>query len=464
MSFAFAFRRLALAAVFASVAVGASAGVSVRFSSSDPTATPFPSDRFSVRDWSNNTFRRVNLPTPADCTSTPAKAAECADIVVINELDGFSTQPRITIPFTGAIDPTSATSANIYLVNLGDTLSLRGFGQRVGINQVVWDPATNTLALQPDDLLQQHSRYVLIVTNGVRDASGDRIDDGHFVDSNARSGNEYDRDLRDGMRGGFHRNRIVAASLFTTQSITADLQKIARQIKHSRPAPVDFMIGNGGAARAVFPVAAVAGIQFNRQTGTAPVFTPGFLPTPALNVVPGSVAQVAYGRYTSPDYQTAGKYIPVTDTLTGQPAAQGSNGIVVQVFVPAGAKPAGGWPVAIFGHGFTDSMYGAPWTQASVYASQGIATVSINVVGHGGGALGTLNVLPTAGAPVSVPAGGRGIDQDGNGTIDSTEGVNAGGARNIIGSRDGLRQTVVDLMQLVRQIEAGIDVDGDGSS
>jgi hypothetical protein len=222
------------------------------------------------------------------------------------------------------------------------------------------------------------------------------------------------------MRGGFHRNRIVAASLFTTQSITADLQKIARQIKHSQPAPVDFMIGNGSATRAVFSVAALAGIQFNRQTGTAPAFTPGFLPTPALNVVPGSVAQVAYGRYTSPDYQTAGKYIPVTDTLTGQPAAQGSNGIVLQVFVPAGAKPTGGWPVAIFGHGFTDSMYGAPWTQAAVCASQGIATISINVVGHGGGALGTLNVLPKAGAPVSVPAGGRGIDQDGNGTIDST--------------------------------------------
>jgi hypothetical protein len=35
--------------------------------------------------------------------------------------------------------------------------------------------------------------------------------------------------------------------------------------------------------------------------------------------------------------------------------------------------------------------------------------------------------------------------------------------RSIISSRDGLRQTVVDLMQLVRQIEAGIDIDGDGS-
>jgi hypothetical protein len=109
-------------------------------------------------------------------------------------------------------------------------------------------------------------------------------------------------------------------------------------------------------------------------------------------------------------------------------------------------------------------MYGVPWSQASVYASRGIATISINVVGHGGGALGTLTVLRNANTPVVVPAGGRGIDQDGNGTIDSTEGVSAAGARGIIGSRDGLRQTVVDLMQLVRQIEGGIDVDGDGST
>ncbi len=133
------------------------------------------------------------------------------------------------------------------------------------------------------------------------------------------------------------------------------------------------------------------------------------------------------------------------------------------MFLPAVQKPARGWPVAIFGHGFGDSMYGAPWTVAATLASQGIATVSINVVGHGGGALGTLAVVRTGLASVVVPAGGRGIDQDGNGTIDSTEGSSAVGSKNIISSRDGLRQTVVDLMQLVRQIEAGVDVDGDGS-
>jgi hypothetical protein len=459
--FAPAFMRFAVASALACLAAGALAGISVRTSGTDPSATPFPSDRFTVRAWHNNTFRRVNLPKP-DCAASPAAAVECADIDVINELDGFSTQPRITIPFTGAIDPASVNSDTVYLVNLGDTLSLRGFGERVGINQVVWDPATNTLALQPDALLQQHSRYLLVVTNGVRDAKGHRIEDAR--DDHRRGHHEYDRDLRDSMRWGWHRNRVVAASLFTTQSITADLQKISRQIKHSTPSPVDFVIGNGGTARAVFAPSEILGIQFQRQVGTAPTFDASFLPTPALNVVPNSVGQIAYGRFTSPDYQAAGKYIPTTDTLTGRPAAQGSNPLIVQVFLPAGAKPAGGWPVAIFGHGITDSMYGVPWTQASVYASRGIATISINVVGHGGGALGTLNVLRNAGTPVLVPAGGRGIDQDGNSAIDSTEGVNAAGARNIIGSRDGLRQTVIDLMQLVRQIEGGIDVDGDGGT
>jgi hypothetical protein len=136
----------------------------------------------------------------------------------------------------------------------------------------------------------------------------------------------------------------------------------------------------------------------------------------------------------------------------------------VQIFLPAGPKPANGWPAAIFGHGFGDSMYGGPWVLASMLASQGIATASINVVGHGGGPLGTLNVLrPAPLLPVAIPAGGRGIDQDGNGTIASTEGSSATAPRTIISSRDGLRQTVVDLMQLVREIEVGIDVDGDST-
>jgi hypothetical protein len=47
--------------------------------------------------------------------------------------------------------------------------------------------------------------------------------------------------------------------------------------------------------------------------------------------------------------------------------------------------------------------------------------------------------------------------------IDSTEGQFATAPRTIISNRDALRQTVADLMQLVRVIEVGMDVNGDGS-
>lgn len=458
-------RPLAAAAfVFTTLAASAH-GVSVRYDLSDLAGSPFPSDRFTVRDWSNNTFRRVNLPKP-DCAVRPS---DCADIDVINTLDGFSTQPRFTVPFTGDIDPASVSSRTVYLVNLGDTLSLKGFGRKVGINQVVWDPASKTLAFESDELLEEHSRYLLVVTDGVRDTGGKKISAGRYDDDDdhrqgGREFGEYRRDLRDAARAGLHgREKIVAATLFTTQSATTDLLKIMRQIKRSTPAAASFMAGNGGAVRSVFPTASLAGIQLNRQNNTTLPPTQSFLPTPALGVVPGAVGQIAYGTFSSPDYQTAAKFIPPTPTLSGQPQVQGRNTLTFQLFVPAGAKPAGGWPVAIFGHGFTDSMYGAPWAVASVFASQGLATLSINVVGHGGGPLGTLNVLPTAGTPVVVNAGGRGFDQDGNGAIDSTEGVNAAAPRDAIGSRDGLRQTVVDLMQLMRQVEVGMDIDGDGT-
>ena len=441
-------------------------GVSVRADHGDPTGAPFPSNRFTVFDGTQRTLRRVKLPLP-DCT---VRVSDCQDIAVLNTLDGFSTQPRVTVPFTGDIDLSTVDSRTVYFVNLGDTFTLRGFGDRVGINQIVWDPATKTLSFQSDELLQEHSRYLMVVTDGVRDSTGKKLKSGGWGDDwghgHSGASAEYGRDLRDGVRG--HRSdphKIVAASVFTTQSIAADLVKINRAIKASSPAPVDFMIGNaaGVPTRAVFAPASLLGIQFNRQTGTAPSFTSRFLPTPALGVAGPTVAQIAYGRFRSPDYQTAAKVIPATGTLTGTPVPQGSNDLVVQMFVPAGTKPAGGWPVAIFGHGFTDSMYGVPWTVASVMASRGIATLSINVVGHGGGALGNLAVLRSGVAPVVVPAGGRGIDQDGNGVIDSTEGVNAAPPQTIVASRDGLRQTVIDLMQLVRQVEAGIDIDGDGS-
>jgi pimeloyl-ACP methyl ester carboxylesterase len=114
------------------------------------------------------------------------------------------------------------------------------------------------------------------------------------------------------------------------------------------------------------------------------------------------------------------------------------------------------------GHGSTESMYNDAWAIAPQLAAAGIATAAIHYAGHGGGERGTLEVESRDGRVVVVPSGGRGIDQDGDGRISPLEGLYATPPKAIVFSRDGTRQTVIDLMQLVREIQAGVDVEGDG--
>src|SRR5688572_17377544 len=77
------------------------------------------------------TGRQQNLTHP-DCS---VRVSDCHDLEVINTLDGFGLQPRLSIPFDGAIDPDSVHSNSVFLVGLAAA------GSRIGINQVVWDPA-----------------------------------------------------------------------------------------------------------------------------------------------------------------------------------------------------------------------------------------------------------------------------------------------------------------------------------
>jgi hypothetical protein len=86
-----------------------------------------------------------------------------------------------------------------------------------------------------------------------------------------------------------------------------------------------------------------------------------------------------------------------------------------------------------------------------------MATIAINVVGHGGFPGGLYTATTTSGI-VTLPDGGRGVDQNGNGVYDqqNTEGVGAVGAANeLVSNRDGLRQTTIDLMQLVKVLQQG---------
>jgi hypothetical protein len=446
------------------------------------TTSPFPSDRFTVSDRHQLTGLRVNLPLP-NCASRPS---DCADLALLNQLDGFNLQPRLSIPFDGAIDVSTVNSNTVFLVKLPG----RGLGedefehftpQVIGINQIVWDPASLTLFAESNDHLDEDSNYVLVVTTGVRDATGNPIaaaanfsqfvhGDGEVDGKNAdRLLKRYQQALKSALdedvleRLGVSRRNIAAASFFTTESATATLRSVREQVKAAAAPAVNFNLGSGG-EKTVFPLNTVTGLTWNVQALTVGPLIPNSLNAllGALQVFPGSISTMAFGKFSGQHWQNAGVFIPQVPTRQSVPA-QGTEDIFFNLFIPSGPRPTNGWPVAIFGHGFTDSKQGAPFAVASTLAHNGIASISINVVGHGFGPNSTLTVKQGT-TSVTLPEGGRGFDQDGNGQITSAEGSSTffASPQGTIGSRDALQQTVADLMQLVRAIQGGVDADGDG--
>jgi Bacterial virulence factor lipase N-terminal len=318
-----------------------------------PDGGPFPSDLFTVADSSQLTNRRINLPLP-DAASRPS---DYADLNVINTLDGFNSQPRLSVPFTGPIDPATVTSRTVLLIKLGDTTDpLDRGGDVVGVNQVVWDVATNTLHVESDELLEQHTRYALVVTRGVRDADGEPVRPSdefrafrrglNFGQANDPDLKEYRKDLltalRAARRAGVPARDFVTASVFTTMSVTATLEQMRDQIHGDTPAPADFLLGTGG-ARTVFDLSGMSSITFDRQTSVSGPLSPVSMPLSVVRAIPGAVGTVAFGKYVSPDYQLhPGEYIPAVGTGTGTPVIQQMNEVYFNLFLPAGSAPAGG--------------------------------------------------------------------------------------------------------------------------
>lgn len=117
--------------------------VRVRFGLDTPESGVFPTDIFTAADDTQKTGLRIKLPLP-DCG---VRASDCRDLALINVLDGFNLQPRVTIPFDGDINPASVNSKNAFFVELGDadvdtttTQEETRTPRVIGVNQLVWDP------------------------------------------------------------------------------------------------------------------------------------------------------------------------------------------------------------------------------------------------------------------------------------------------------------------------------------
>ncbi len=433
------------------------AGTTVLFDPATPSTGPFPTDYLTTPDAMQHTGKRLNLPLPPCGT----QYTSCQETGLLEQLDGFSVRARLNVGFSGPIN-TATASAGVYFVALDNLTQeesgIHQAGQVVTIDQAVWDPTTNTLYAKPYSALDQHRRYAIVVTDAVQDTAGNAVLAAPAFQACLVGMTAYCGALAQSLStiaptlGTQH---LVAAAVFTTMSATIWLEH-ARQVVNG-VAPQAAVLPNG-----VFSILNLAEITLNEQTGTNPLaFTS--LSLPLNNTLLTGLGTLAIGYYLSPNFLGADASIRPAPSGPDLDIPAENDIVYFNALLPSSPKPAGGYPVVIFGHGFGDSRFGGPTAVAPALARAGFAVIAINAVGHGFGNLSTVTMVDNQGNSTTLTAGGRGVDLNGDGTIDSEEGCVLITPVSF-GMRDCFRQTVVDLMQLVRAIQEGLDVDGDGTA
>jgi hypothetical protein len=387
-----------------------------------------PSDSSTVPDPGQVTGRRVALPMP-DCA---ARTSDCNEIRLINQLDGFDLDPRVSVRFSGPFDVRRVTRATLYLHRIGDTTATG----RIGLRRLV--VGGSTLYGQPAIQLREATRYEIVVTSGINGQAG--------------------------------------RTTFTTMTATRELRAMVGQIDSgqayaaagvpSAQRGLDFVIGG---ERRVYPAANV--VRPRRFEDLAVGSADPLVEETVFDSSPASLGAgtVAFGSFLSPQWIGADRTIPRRPSRQSPvlPSAAARVGFVL--LVPRATalhpKPAGGWPVAVFGPGVTRSKYDV-FLAADENLRNGIATMAIDPVGHAYGP------ASQSGVDLAVPPTterfsgfGRAIDVEGDGTYGNRDGL---GTRSqpapkaSVALRDGLRQTALDDIALVRAIARGADVDGDG--
>jgi hypothetical protein len=366
----------------------------------------FPSDSLTVADPGQVTGRRVALPLEG-C----GQPISCGLTQQLNQLDGFDLDPRIAIRFSAPVADPAQVAARI-------TVQAEDAEWRTGVDRIVWDPETDTLYAHPAEQLAPATTYRLRVQGG-----------------------PANRSIQD---------------TFTTLSATDGLLDLRQQIDSGQAFKATDTTP-GLQVEGVFPARGTS-VSLVQDTSTTGADTTATVPVPQA----ATGGTLVFGSFEAPSWLRPDVTIEQTPTRDAGPEPVEAVRLPFVAVLPEGTAPAGGWPTAVFGHGFTRTAADV-FLAAIVNAQSGIATIATDVVGHGFGPDSAWQVTPLGGATTTIPAYGRGVDQNGDGTVDSTEGSSATGAAAAQSSRDALRQTSADVMTLVRSV-GGTDVDGDGTA
>src|SRR5881398_1740425 len=430
----------------------------------------FPDNAFTVADASQLTGRRINFREGIDYPNiggvvqpscTNADYSICDAFAQLNKLDGFDLQPRVLVPFTGAINLGSVNASDFFI----STDKGRFFS---GLRQLTFDPATNTLAGISDGFLSENTSYRIHVTNGILDNAGHRV--------NACGGACVVRFTTRTATGELVR---IRQSMDLPLSNSANAYVLARFPDASTSTASRKLTFTQNGVNDVFLAASVEpslvdpfnGIVRTDQVKVDPTAPGAFQSTAVPNLIPpGGAGYYAFGSFLSPRYQfasasgrqdnpygvgdgfTDGEIPPVPTTQTPVPFGADRLGVIAVTPDPAQFPPP--WPAAVYGPGFTRSKYDI-FVSADYNASRGILTIATDPAGQ---------------------SYGRGRDLDGDGKIGTglddgvgpTGHVQAGGGelpshKPLDGVRSGLIQTTVDNMALGRALTK-LDIPGVGTN
>ena len=424
----------------------------------------------------------IAVDNPADITDPK---------VAMNTLDGFSTVAPITTTFGLPIDPTTITNSSVRVFEVatgglaagygvGGIIAELGFGTQF---KALPSPSdAKVLVVKPTVPLKSNTQYMVVVTNALKSTSGEAASSSAFFnllknttvlwdpysipkskvpgrdDATAES-LEGLRKLNQAMLGvaGSATPAIAAADVvvawsFKTQTLNVVLPKIlvdtaadpyANSAANFATADAVPSALTGGLGRVDFYTFATAIAQ--SQT-LIDAYSAGFFANVA-SVVIGAVPNMPYYLDGSTAAPTAALSTQFTVDAYSAPALKSVQPVPFLITIPSSNAPAGGWPIAIFQHGFTvdkSAIFGV----ANALAGQGYATIAIDAVLHGNRTFGLDAVTQVEDANGRFQTTAATPD----GTADSS-GTHYLNLTSLLTSRDNIRQSVADLIHLTQLLK-----------
>lgn len=376
------------------------------------------------------------------------------------DLDGFGTVGPAFFTFDGDIDPASLPQApaaslredaSVFLLDV-DPGSPTAF-ERVPV-RMDWEPSLRQLAVRPDDghPLAEGRRYAVVLTDGVRAADGSpvaadpdfaAVRDAVSRPTDALLGEAHDQYapvLASLESQGVERARVVALAVFRVQTVTRDLLDARARVWEREPpaVSVDEVVPSGEDLDAVL--------------GTPAEDLPG-LDVPG-GVQHASIGWMIHGRYDTPWMvsDTANVHGSFRRESDGRLRIGATDSVTFTLFLPRSDDLAS-LRVVVYQHGL-----GAERSQALSVADAltgaGYAVLAIDAPFHGLRTAGAAADTTNAFTGEEVPDGFG--DRTGSAVVADFAGIaDVRGeleAFHPVYLRDTLRQTVVDLLVLVRVV------------